>query len=311
MALCFHYKLVKNKYNRMEYIVPCGQCLACKINKAYDWATRCMMEMEYYDDNNCCFLTLTYAPKYLPKLGTSVPTLVKKDLQDFVKRLRIAGDRKKCKKLEAFFGCGEYGSKRGRPHYHLLCFGFSPDDLIYLKLSPTGYPIYRSPFLTRLWKKGHVFVGVGVNEHCAGYVARYVNKKLHCKEDYHGAVEEFCVSSRNIPYGDKELAIGGRWCLDHLSTVYRGYLNDRKEPDKTRRIPRYFEKLIDKYGNHSLYEQVKLERKAKGIAKSQERSIKMYNMTDEEKFDYYLSLNRLKKHQEDRLQTLRRAYEEE
>ena len=79
--------------------IPCGQCVECRLANSRDWANRCMLEAQYYKDNY--FLTLTYDPEHLPmnnridlKTGEVLDleetgTLVPKDLQDFLKRLRI------------------------------------------------------------------------------------------------------------------------------------------------------------------------------------------------------------------------------
>lgn len=64
------------------------------------------------------FVTLTYSDEYLPFLGT----LVKKDLQDFFKRLRGKFKRKYNRKIK-YYSCGEYGGKHGRPHYHAIIYG--------------------------------------------------------------------------------------------------------------------------------------------------------------------------------------------
>ena len=53
-------------------------------------------------------------------------TLVKRDLQLFLKRLRkkLVKTYGKDKKFRIrFIGCGEYGGTFGRPHYHLVIFG--------------------------------------------------------------------------------------------------------------------------------------------------------------------------------------------
>lgn len=39
-------------------LVPCGQCIACRLNKARQWSIRCMHEARYHSDN--AFVTLTY-----------------------------------------------------------------------------------------------------------------------------------------------------------------------------------------------------------------------------------------------------------
>lgn len=45
-------------------IIPCGQCLQCRINHAKNWATRLELEAQSY--NNVQFLTLTYDDEHVP-----------------------------------------------------------------------------------------------------------------------------------------------------------------------------------------------------------------------------------------------------
>lgn len=58
------------------------------------------------------FLTLTYNDEHLPP-GAQ---LSKRDLQLFIKRLRKVNPGIK------YFAVGEYGTDKGRPHYHLVIF---------------------------------------------------------------------------------------------------------------------------------------------------------------------------------------------
>lgn len=90
--------------------VPCGKCAFC-IKKAIDaWCLRLAHEMEV--SSSAFFITLTYDDEHLPP-GAE---LCKRDLQLFLKRLRKrnAGIR--------YFAIGEYGTEKGRPHYHAVIF---------------------------------------------------------------------------------------------------------------------------------------------------------------------------------------------
>ena len=124
---------------------PCGLCLECRLQYAKEWATRCMKEARYYESN--IMVTLTYNDENLPKSQGIDPetgevfessTLVKKDVQDFMKRVIDYWGRhynhkyedhevkpgedydKYSKKLNKYFKidnpgirrfyCGEYGS---------------------------------------------------------------------------------------------------------------------------------------------------------------------------------------------------------
>lgn len=100
---------------KFHYIpVPCGKCIACRVNRSEVLAGEIQREYELSVKSglNCFFVTLTYSDDYLPEGGS----LVVKDVQNFNKRIR------KYVSQYRFFACGEYGSKRGRPHYHLCCF---------------------------------------------------------------------------------------------------------------------------------------------------------------------------------------------
>lgn len=151
-----------------EILLPCGQCIGCRLERSRQWAMRCIHEAQLHKDN--CFITLTYDAENLPPdCG-----LVKKDFQNFMKRLRKRFPKKKIK----FYQCGEYGDRNNRPHYHAILFGHNFNDWLYLFDSPSGEPIYTSPTLEAIWNNGFVTIGT-VTFESAGYVARYCLKKIN------------------------------------------------------------------------------------------------------------------------------------
>lgn len=100
--------------------VPCGHCPECIANKQMQLVQRVQMESL---SNYLFFATLTYNNDSLPVLTTSTGYDIRyadiSDLQKCFKRLR---------KSNAFgrpfryFAVSELGSKRGRPHFHVLFF---------------------------------------------------------------------------------------------------------------------------------------------------------------------------------------------
>lgn len=179
--------------NQKEFImIPCGKCLQCRISHANDWAVRCILESREYKNN--CFVTLSYNPKNLPANAT----LVVKDLQDFMKRLR------KDNKGLRYFACGEYGDKTLRPHYHIGFFNYKPTDLKFFKYNKCKDKLYLSKYLADKWGKGFIIVG-DLTLASAGYIARYTQKKIYNNHDKIiselGRHKEFIVSSRRPGIG--------------------------------------------------------------------------------------------------------------
>lgn len=158
-------------------LLPCGSCLGCQFDKARDWSTRCYLESLYHERN--CFITLTYDDEHCPLM------LDKADFQAFIHSLRDRGFK------ISYLLCGEYGSKKGRPHGHAILFGYYPPDcdVPYCKGS-NGDFIYESKFLEKVWQKGQVFVG-DCSFRSAGYIARYTTKKI-------GKDAGFLLMSRNL-----------------------------------------------------------------------------------------------------------------
>lgn len=150
----------------VEVQLPCGQCIGCRLERSRQWAVRMMHEASLYEDN--CFLTLTYAPENLPPGGS----LVKKDFQDFMKRLRARFSGRTIR----YFHCGEYGEKLQRPHYHACVFGFDFPDKVFYKMAG-DCRLYVSAILSDLWPAGFSTIGA-VTFESAAYVARYVLKKI-------------------------------------------------------------------------------------------------------------------------------------
>lgn len=151
--------------------LPCGKCLECLSHYSIEWATRCVLEANMHSQN--CMLTLTYS--------VSDGSVHKRDVQLFIKRLRKAID---CK--ISYFLSGEYGKKGGRPHYHVIVFGWRPSDLEPF-FQRDDHIVYKSKFVERVWfgkskvwadlprKPGFISVE-DVNERSAKYCAKYLQK---------------------------------------------------------------------------------------------------------------------------------------
>lgn len=167
---------------RVQIVIPCGQCIGCRLEKSRQWAMRCLHESSMHQEN--CFITLTYDDAHLPGDGS----LSKPVWQDFMKRFRRAVDRIEEARLMfgpcevpyreiKFFMCGEYGESLSRPHYHACIFGFDFPDRV-LWQTRDGVRLYRSSMLESLWKFGFSTVG-DVTFESASYVARYILKKVN------------------------------------------------------------------------------------------------------------------------------------
>ena len=182
-------------------VLPCGQCIGCRLERSRQWAIRISQEASLYDHN--CFITLTYMDKCCPS------SLVLRDFQLFMKRLR-----KKFGNGIRFFHCGEYGDLNGRPHYHaaLLNFDF-PDKKLYY--SRNGFNYYLSESLSNLWPFGiHLISDLTYDS--AGYIARYVLKKITGD----AAVDAYKDKASPYVTMSRRPGIGTPWIEKYLENVY-------------------------------------------------------------------------------------------
>lgn len=208
--------------------VPCGQCTGCKLERSRQWAVRCMHELRAHHGAPSAFLTLTYDPKHLPPGGS----LDLPEYQKFLKRLRdTTGPGLR------FFGCGEYGDRFGRPHYHIITFNYRPADT---KLAQRGpdYNLYTSKELDEIWGLGNTVIGDVSFDSCA-YVARYCLKKITGKkaaDHYGGKTPEFLTMSRRPGLGSAYFKQYNSEIYAHDSIIING---------RETRPPRYYDNLYD------------------------------------------------------------------
>lgn len=261
-------RFCKTTYEQPDYLIRCGQCLGCRINKAQEWALRMTHEQKFYKDSS--FITLTYSPEYLP--GDS--SLVKKHLQNFLHRFCMRIKRQGLEKPR-YYGVGEYGDKKSRPHYHVIIFGYNfPDKEIYEKQE--NYYYYTSKLLNELWPFG-ISIIAEANTDTMNYCAKYATKKIvgnkeKAKEHYGKRIPEFTLVST----GRKEnLGIGYRYFKENWQNIYERdflYIKGKTKPYKMK-PPRYYDKLLEREHPEE-YEKVKekriqkMEESLKGLSNS-------------------------------------------
>lgn len=98
----------------LNWKYPCGRCYQCLNKLRSDWSLRLQFENEQHQGYHAI---LTYKPSCLPYTKNGLPTLKKRDVVLFMKRLRHHVPELK------YFVAGEYGSRTARPHYHAVIFG--------------------------------------------------------------------------------------------------------------------------------------------------------------------------------------------
>lgn len=219
MAKClFPYYVERKSYHRQEdrlVPVPCGKCPECLKRRASSWAFRIHKESKHWPQ--LFFSTLTYDPDHLPKSPNNFSTLVKKDLQDFFKRLRKASGGKL-----KYYACGEYGTNFKRPHYHCIILA---DDSV------------TESIINNCWTAGGVFHGK-VEVASIYYTIHYYEKgdwyPQHAKDDRE---PEFQVMSKGL---------GKSW----LTPVIQRYIESRPDAQYIYfnghkiAIPRYYRKKV-------------------------------------------------------------------
>lgn len=120
------------------------------------------------------FVTLTYSPECQPEGGS----LSSRHWREFTKGI---GYR--------YFGCGEYGERTQRPHYHVVLFGIGP--------------LGAQRLVAERWKYGFSHVGLAFSSSVAAYVAAYTTKKMTRRDDerLEGREPEFARMSRRPAVG--------------------------------------------------------------------------------------------------------------
>lgn len=105
--LCVNPLSISVKGTAQLITVPCGQCVACKVNRAREWEFRLVAESGFWPDS--AFLTLTY-------VDPEIISVDRVHLQLAFKRARKSGLKFK------YYAAAEYGGQTKRPHYHVCLF---------------------------------------------------------------------------------------------------------------------------------------------------------------------------------------------
>lgn len=237
--------------NEQHVLLPCGQCIFCRLRRSLEWTIRCYHEQSRLGPGS--FVTLTFDDDHVRRLPDGQLTLEYRPFQLFMKRLRKAFPDVSFR----FVMCGEYGSRTQRPHYHAMLFGFRFPDLF-----PFGH-YYRSATLERLWPLGHSVIADLVPG-SINYVCRYNLKKItgaKADEWYKGRMPEF-IRCSNRP------GIGSDWLDTFYQDIYKVDLfTEQVLRDSARylgrdcRPPKYYDKLIslDKPGLWEAIRQARIE----------------------------------------------------
>lgn len=245
-------------YNPNVMLIPCGQCIGCRIRQREDWTTRIELEARDYPKEQVWFITLTYDDDHVPgmivktgeimrkvqytwkpgeKRPSSVQILLYEDIQKFLKRLRKAYRGKL-----RYFVAGEYGEQTARPHYHMILYGWKPTDLENLyKIHHNGY--YTSKWLADLWGMGQIQIAQAVPE-TYRYVAGYVTKKMY--EIDGKKANAYYELGQTKPFACMSLkpGLGDKYYQEHKKEIWQqGYIQCTN--GKRAQIPRYYEKQME------------------------------------------------------------------
>lgn len=224
MACSFPYMVkAPQGYGRIESAtvpVPCGRCPECVQKRVSQWVFRLRQQEKV--SMSSLFVTLTYDTDYVPITKNGYMSLRRRDVQLFFKRLRFKANSKYPIK---YYLCGEYGTVRRRPHYHLIVFNSDGQSI------EEAWTINGSPI-------GAVHYGT-VTSASIAYTAKYMAKGRvvpeHSRDDRE---KEFSLMSKGLGLNYITDAVV-QWHKENLSRAY--VIN---EGGSKVAIPRYYRDRI-------------------------------------------------------------------
>ena len=220
----FHKKMEIVKGVETGYMpFPCGKCPACVRRRVSGWAFRLNKQSE--QSNSAHFVTLTYNDEHIKKTKNGFETLVKKDVQDFFKRLR-----KLTKQKISYYAVGEYGDTGERPHYHIILFNANPK------------------IVENAWKLNDIILGNvhfgDVGDASVGYTLKYISKDKK--------IPQFNGDDRQKEFALMSKGLGASYLTDNMVKWHtKGNIENKVylplKDGKKAAMPRYYkDKLYDK-----------------------------------------------------------------
>lgn len=170
-------------YKRQAYEIgtysKCGACEICIAEKCNNWVIRNYYESKMHKEIS--FITLTYEENPV--------ILVHKDRQDFMKRFRRYLDYHGYKNKIRMFAADEYGEIGGRPHFHLIIYGWTDKKPKYLTINKKGNIVMQSKIIQKIWGKGRTSYQE-FSEHEIPYIAIYNTPQEEFKKAYKMTMEK-------------------------------------------------------------------------------------------------------------------------
>ena len=258
--------------------IPCGMCEECRLDYAKEWAQRCMAEATLWKHNY--FVTLTYDDEHLAECYDFTisrrtgepgvfPCLVKDHLEKFKKDLRAYMKYHFNMDNIRTYECGEYGSKNGRPHFHILLYNCELPDLQVLKtydVKGKTVTYCTSEIIEKTWSRGFITIGEVTWDSCS-YVARYMLKKLIGK--HNDQYLEACKNAGVTPQlneftnGSRRPGIGRAYYDMHKDSIY-SVDKDVLTAGHVVKPCKYFDNLYD-LENPGLLSELKMQRRKLGL----------------------------------------------
>ena len=185
-----------NDYTQSLSRIPCGWCMNCRVDRRTYFQDK--IEYEYFKNFNGVgtFGCITYDDCHIPLgLFGDKPTLIKKDMQKFWKRVRRYINYHKINNEFInpnfkHFTVGEY-SDGCRPHYHFIAVGLD---------FQVAEELYR-----KCWKMADIIDSRPILDGGIPYVLKYIDKQQHGEqlEIYadEGIEPPFMINSHQVGFG--------------------------------------------------------------------------------------------------------------
>lgn len=233
-------------------IVPCNHCNPCYEAKRNQWSYRMKLQSQS-SLTDPMFVTLTFDEEHYPSKHND-PAVHTDIIQKFLKRLRRYMDRNSSPTDFKYFICSEYGSKRGRLHFHGLFFNLHNCNYVPIyndypdkKVLPVIFKF--TDYIRKAWKFGISKVEIA-RDNTGSYALKYMSKQndtdkptkvLHSHNFGKSTILEHVEDIRKYPE------------LTYFTTLINGqetrvpiynYVKNLSYPSVARQIPKEFRDLL-------------------------------------------------------------------